>query len=461
MLGEAIQQPELLQLQKKLTAPKDANGMSVGNTLMVAWQGVTLNKLRSFLTTLGVIIGVCAVIVMLAVSAGAETAIANQINTLGANLVMVSPARAFGGVRPGGGGFPGGGAFAGGGGFPGGGPGGGQSNTPALYYDDALAIGKQVQGVAGVSVEQNTSQDVRTTNTSMPVTMKGVSVVGATPDYPAVREYTVASGQFFNAEETARAQKVAVLGSGIAENLFGTEDPVGKHIKIGSSQFTVIGVMAPQGTVAGQDADGRVYIPVTVVFKSFGRTQLGPNPVRIVFVKAANKDTIPSVISQINELLSVRHNVDPSSPNFSVTTQQDLISARESTTATFRSLLAWVAAVSLLVGGIGIMNIMLVSVTERTREIGVRLALGARARDIRRQFLFEAVMLSLAGGLVGVLAGVGGSYLLGKFGGMPTTVVPISLPLAFGAAAAVGIFFGYYPATRAAKLDPIEALRRE
>lgn len=461
MLGEAIQQPELLQLQKKLTAPKDANGMSVGNTLKVAWQGVTLNKLRSFLTTLGVIIGVCAVIVMLAVSAGAETAIANQINTLGANLVMVSPARAFGGVRPGGGGFPGGGAFAGGGGFPGGGPGGGQSNTPALYYDDALAIGKQVQGVAGVSVEQNTSQDVRTTNTSMPVTMKGVSVVGATPDYPAVREYTVASGQFFNAEETARAQKVAVLGSGIAENLFGTEDPVGKHIKIGSSQFTVIGVMAPQGTVAGQDADGRVYIPVTVVFKSFGRTQLGPNPVRIVFVKAANKDTIPSVISQINELLSVRHNVDPSSPNFSVTTQQDLISARESTTATFRSLLAWVAAVSLLVGGIGIMNIMLVSVTERTREIGVRLALGARARDIRRQFLFEAVMLSLAGGLVGVLAGVGGSYLLGKFGGMPTTVVPISLPLAFGAAAAVGIFFGYYPATRAAKLDPIEALRRE
>ena len=312
-----------------------------------------------------------------------------------------------------------------------------------------------------MSVEQNTSQDVRTTNTAMPVTMKGVSVVGATPDYPAVREYTVASGQFFSADETARAQKVAVLGSGIAENLFGSEDPIGKHIKIGSSQFTVIGVMAPQGTVGGQDADGRIYIPVTVVFKSFGRTQLGPNPVRIVFVKAASKDAIPTLISQINELLSVRHNVDPSSPNFSVTTQQDLISARESTTATFRSLLAWVAAVSLLVGGIGIMNIMLVSVTERTREIGVRLALGARGRDIRRQFLFEAVMLSLAGGLVGVLAGVGGSYLLGAYGGMPTTVVPMSLPLAFGAAAAVGIFFGYYPATRAAKLDPIEALRRE
>jgi putative ABC transport system permease protein len=462
MLGEAIQQPELLHLQKKLAAPKDANGMSVFNTYKVAWHGVTLNKLRSFLTTLGVIIGVCAVIIMLAVSAGAETAIANQINTLGANLVMVSPARAFGGVRPGGGGFPGGGAFAGGGGdFRGGGPGGGQSNTPALYYDDALAIGKQVEGVSGVSVEQNTNQDVRTTNTSMPVTMKGVSVVGATPDYPAVREYTVASGQFFSADETARAQKVAVLGSGIAENLFGSDDPIGKHIKIGSSQFTVIGVMAPQGTVGGQDADGRIYIPVTVVFKSFGRTQLGPNPVRIVFVKAASKDSIPTVISQINELLSLRHNVDPSSPNFSVTTQQDLISARESTTATFRSLLAWVAAVSLLVGGIGIMNIMLVSVTERTREIGVRLALGARGRDIRRQFLFEAVMLSLAGGLVGVLAGVGGSYLLGAYGGMPTTVVPMSLPLAFGAAAAVGIFFGYYPATRAAKLDPIEALRRE
>jgi len=407
--------------------------MNLWRTFKVAWEGLTLNKARSFLTTLGVIIGVGAVIVMMAVSAGAEAEIADQINALGANLIMVMPAFSMRGFGPGAG------------------------RPPALNYDDIAAIAENVTGINGVSAEQTMLQAVKAGNT----TLEDISIVGTTADFTKVREYAVAEGRFLTDEDNDRTNKVAVLGYEIAQELFGDLPPVGQSIKIGSTRFTVVGVMAKKGMVGNTDYDSQVYIPLTVVFKKFTPARFGGNDVRTIYVSAESKEVMDNVMSQVTAVLIRQHDVDPASPDFNLVTQDSIIDTAASTTETFRDLLAWVAAVSLVVGGIGIMNIMLVSVTERTREIGLRQALGARPRDVRLQFLLEAVMLSLIGGLFGVIAGVGGSHLFNALGAMRTELVMESIPLAFGAAAAVGIFFGYYPATRAAQLDPIEALRRE
>ena len=401
--------------------------MTFFETLGIAWEGLTLNKVRSFLTTLGVIIGVGSVIMMLAVSAGAEAAIAEQINSLGADLIIISQARGMPGA------------------------------AKTFIYEDALAIAENVRGITGVSAEQFSTQDVKGGDGSL----EAISILGVSADFPDVRDYDLATGRFFSADENDRKTKVAVLGYGIAQDLFGAQDPFGQAVTIGSTSFTVIGVMEQKGIVGDVDYDGRVYIPITVLFQKFVTTRVGGDRIRTAYVKAESRETMDSVITQITALLVERHDVDPTQPDFSVQTQQDIIATREATTEAFRSLLAWIAGVSLVVGGIGIMNIMLVSVTERTREIGLRQALGARPGDVRMQFLLEAVILSLAGGLVGVIAGIGGSYLFGELGTMRTELVPASIPLAFGAAAAVGIFFGYYPASQAAQLDPIEALRRE
>ena len=394
-----------------------------------AWEGLMLNKVRSFLTTLGVIIGVASVIVMLAVSAGAEAAIAEQINALGADLIIVSPMRGIPGA------------------------------ARTLLLDDAYAIEEQVVGVTGISAEQNPApQNIRVGG----VTLEAIPLVGTTADFPAVRDYTVAEGRYFTADEDDRKAKLVVLGSGIATDLFDAESAIGQTITVDSTKLTVIGVMEPKGLVSDVDYDGRIYLPLSVVFQKYMTTSpLRTEAVRTIYLKAESQEQIPSVIAQTTALLAERHDVDAAKPDFTVQTQQDIIATQEATTAAFRDLLAWVAGVSLLVGGIGIMNIMLVSVTERTREIGLRQALGARPANVLTQFLIEAVILSLVGGLIGVLVGVGGSYLFGAFGTMRTEIVPLSIPIAFGAAAAVGIFFGYYPATQAAKLDPIEALRRE
>jgi len=407
--------------------------MSLWRTLRVAWEGLTLNKVRSLLTTLGVIIGVAAVIIMIAVSAGAEAAIADRINSLGANLIMVTPSFTRGGFRPGAG--------------PQGGP----------QYDDITAIAAGVPNVNGVSAERGTILTVKGGDN----TLEDISIVGTTTGFQQVRDYVLATGRFISEEDNARPNKVAVLGSDLAEQLFGDGSPLGQKIKIGTQEATVVGVMKPKGVVGNTDYDNRVYVPLQYMLKKFMRARFGGNQVGILYVSATSRDVMDSVKAGVTTLLIKRHDVDPSSPDFSLVTQDNIIEAQASTTATFRNLLAWVAAVSLLVGGIGIMNIMLVSVTERTREIGLRQALGARPRDVRLQFLLEALMLSLAGGLVGVLVGVGGAYLFGTVGDLRTAIVPASIPLAFAAAAAIGIFFGYYPATKAAQLDPIEALRRE
>ncbi len=407
--------------------------MTLRRTLQVAWEGLTLNKVRSLLTTLGVIIGVAAVIIMMAVSAGAEAEIADQINSLGANLIMVMPNFGRGGFGP------------------------GARMTPAITYDDIAAIAQNVSGVSGVSAEQTTTQNVKAGS----VTLEDVSVMGTTSGFMEVRDYHVAQGRFITDQDNDRASKVAVLGSDLAEELFADGNALGQKIKIGSYQFTVVGVMEAKGVVGNVDYDTRVYIPLQVVFKKFMPARFGGENVRVIYVSAQSRDQMDSVTAQVRNLLVQRHGDDPSSPGFSLVTQDSIIAARASTTATFRNLLGWVAGVSLIVGGIGIMNIMLVSVTERTREIGLRQAVGARPRDVQLQFLMEAVVLSLVGGLVGVAAGVGGSFLFEAIGTMRTVVVPMSIPLAFAASAAVGVFFGYYPATKAAQLDPIVALRRE
>jgi len=270
------------------------------------------------------------------------------------------------------------------------------------------------------------------------------------------------AGRYFNDKEVDRTQKIAVLGYSLAQELFGDEDPIGQIVTVGGTKLTVIGVFSERGLVSGVDFDSQLYTPITVVFQKFTPSQfsrfLGDN-VRMIYVEVDGDADFDSVILQIELLLAKRHDVTLDSLDFSVTTQQDIIKTQEATTAAFRNLLAWVAGVSLIVGGIGIMNIMLVSVTERTREIGIRQSVGATPNDIRWQFLTEALLLSLVGGLIGVLVGVGGAWIFGWASDMRTVIIPSSILLAFTSAAVVGAFFGFYPANKAAQLDPIEALR--
>jgi len=412
--------------------------MKPTKVIQIAWQGLARNKLRSLLTMLGVIIGVAAVIIMIAISAGTEASIREQITSLGSNLVYVRSALMRG--------FPGQGS---------------SSSTGGLTFDDATAIRENIDGIAGYVVEMGSSVMVKFEGTSI----EGVTIQGTTPDFPSVRDMTLATGRFFTDTELDAKRRVAVLGATLAEELFGEGvDPIGEVITAGDTKLTVIGLFQPRGLVGSTDFDSTLYIPITVVFQKFTYSQLARmigDRVNTIYVELEDGANMDDVILQMTLLLARRHEVELDSLDFSITTQEDVITTQESTTATFRQLLAWVAAVSLVVGGIGIMNIMLVSVTERTREIGIRQAVGASPSDIRWQFLSEALMLSLVGGLLGVAFGVGGAYLFESVGGMRTVVVPESILMAFSSAAAVGVFFGFYPANKAALLDPIEALRHE
>jgi putative ABC transport system permease protein len=410
--------------------------MKVSEAMRIAWEAILKNKIRSFLTMLGIIIGVASVIIMVGISAGTEATIKDQITSLGSNLVFVQASFSRGGPnqRPEGGG---------------------------LTFDDATAIQSGINGVVSVVVEQASSENVTTGN----VTLQSVELLGTTAGFTSVRSMTVADGRFFTQAEIDHKLKVVVLGSSLATSLFGTSEPVGQYMTVGTTKMIVIGVFAHKGLVGNTDFDARVYTPITVVFQKFTPSQFARflgNRVRLIYVKVDPNVKLDEVTTQINLLLLRRHKIaSTGTPDFTITTQQDIIQTQESTTAAFRSLLAWVAGVSLIVGGIGIMNIMLVSVTERTREIGIRQAVGATPADIRLQFLTEALMLSIVGGLIGMAVGISGAFLFGSLSGMRTVVQPSSILLAFGSAAIVGAFFGYYPANQAALLDPIEALRYE
>jgi putative ABC transport system permease protein len=408
--------------------------MKPSEALTIAWEAILKNKVRSFLTMLGIIIGVSAVIIMVAISAGTEATISEQITSLGSNLVFIQGAMTRGGP--------------------------GQVPQGGLVYDDAGAVETGVDGVTAVVVEQNSSETVKYGD----VTLDDVEILGTTVGFPSVRDMEISDGRYFNEQENERKSKVAVLGYSLAQGLFGDTNPIGQYIKVGNTKLAVIGVFKEKGLVGNTDFDSRLYLPIQVVFQKFTPSMFARfmgDSVRMIYVEVDPEANLDNIITQIELLLVKRHDVTLDTADFSVTTQQDIITTQESTTAAFRSLLAWVAGVSLIVGGIGIMNIMLVSVTERTREIGIRQSIGATPNDIRLQFLTEALLLSIIGGVIGVLVGVGGAYIFGSLSDMRTVISISSIVLAFGSSAIVGAFFGYYPANQASKLDPIEALRYE
>jgi putative ABC transport system permease protein len=408
--------------------------MKLSEAASIAWEAILKNKVRSFLTMLGIIIGVAAVIIMVGISAGTEATIQEQITSLGSNLIFVQGSMKRGGP--------------------------GQPPTGGLVFDDAAAIQDGVSGVTSVVVEQNSSETVKFGD----VTLESISILGTTSGFLSVRDMELADGRYFTDKEIDRKQKMIVLGSSIAEELFGEDDPINQVVTVGSTKMTVIGVMEEKGLVGTTDYDSYVFMPITVVFQKFTPSMFARfmgDSIRMIYVEVDPDENIDDIITQVELLLVKRHDLTLDTADFTVTTQQDIISTQESTTSAFRSLLAWVAGVSLIVGGIGIMNIMLVSVTERTREIGIRQSVGATPDDIRLQFLTEALMLSVVGGLIGIVVGVSGAYIFGALSDMRTVVKLDSVLLAFSSAAIVGAFFGYYPADQAAQLDPIDALRYE
>ncbi len=399
-------------------------------TIRMALSALIRNRSRSLLTMLGVVIGVAAVIVTVAIGTGAKTSVADQINGLGSNLVVVIPGSVqTGGARTGTGG------------------------ASTLTAQDGLAIAK-LPGVSAVSPAVNVRTQLVAGSQNWQTTVTGVA-----PTYTAVRAWDVASGRFFTQAETDGSAKVAVLGQTVVQQLFAGSDPVGRTVLVKGVPFTVIGTLAAKGqSGAGQDQDDTVLMPYTSALERLtGGTTIGT-----LMVSAVDAAHIDPVQAEITGTLEQRHAIVAGQPDdFSVRNLADIAAAASATASILGLLLAAVAAVSLLVGGIGIMNIMLVSVTERTREIGLRVAVGARGAAILRQFLIEAVVLSTGGGAIGVVLGVLGSAAIALFAHWPAAVPLPAVGLALAFSAAVGVFFGYWPARKAAALDPIRALRFE
>ena len=410
--------------------------MTYGDCVMAALGAIRANVLRSVLTALGIIIGVAAVIVMISVGAGAQKQVDDVIKKLGSNLVIVVPGTTTsGGAR------------------------GARGSRRTLTEDDAIAIQNEVPTVKVSAPTVRGSGQIIFGNQNWSTVIRGV-----TPDYGQAREWEIADGRWFSNDEVRSAAKVALIGETVSESLFGNDNPVGQIIRIKRVPFTVIGTLVGKGeTPMGNDMDDAVFIPLTTAKKrTLGGRRLSGRLVGVVFVKSNSAEVVDDTIRDMTKLLRQRHKIRPGQPDdFFVRNLSSILEARANSSRVMNLLLAAVASISLIVGGIGIMNIMLVSVTERTREIGLRMAVGAKGRDILLQFLIEAVTLSLIGGVIGIVFGLGGSYIIAMIGNSPAIVQPYSIFLAFGFAAAVGVFFGFYPARKAARLDPIEALRYE
>ncbi len=399
--------------------------------LRVAFRALRRNKMRTALTMLGIIIGVGAVIAMVGIGNGAKAQVQARIAALGQNVIQVfSGSITRSGVHSG---------FGGAG---------------TLTVEDAQAIEREVPGVSAVSPEVRTGAQIMAGNNNWSTSIMGESVA-----YLTIRQWDLADGSMFSDLDVRSAAKVCVLGKTTADNLFPEDDPVGKIIRIRNVPVKVVGVLRAKGaSMFGSDQDDVVIVPYTTGMKRFA----GVTMLRSIVVQAATADQITEVQDAIGDLLRQRHRIQPGADDdFILRNQQEIADTMTATTDVMTALLAAIASVSLLVGGIGIMNIMLVSVTERTREIGIRMSVGARGRDILLQVLIEAVALSSTGGLLGILVGIGGARLITVIKEWPTLVSANSVLIAFAFSAAVGVFFGFYPARKASQLDPIDALRYE
>jgi putative ABC transport system permease protein len=403
-------------------------------SLKIALRALRVNKMRSFLTMLGIIIGIAAVIVMIAIGSGASQLIAEQIASIGSNLILIIPgSTTSGGLRA------------------------GSGSVATLNYDDVKAIRNECPSVAMVGpVMRGTAQVVYGNMNWSTV------IIGITPEMLQMREWEIVSGRGLSQADVDGARKYCLVGQTVAEILFGNDDPIDKIIRIKKVPFTVVGLLGQKGqSPQGTDQDDVIFIPLTTAQRKILGSPF-PNTVGAILVQAKNQEVLGQAEEEVAALLDQRHRTGPSKErDFSVRNLSEILAVSQQSSRVMSMLLGAVASISLIVGGIGIMNIMLVSVTERTREIGIRMAIGAKQRDILLQFLTEAVMLTLFGGVIGMLMGVTGAKVVSKLLQWPTFISSNAIATAFLFSAAVGIFFGFYPARKAARLSPIEALRYE